>query len=263
MVIDFHAHCFPDWLAPAALRKLSASAGALPMMTDGTLDDTKCHMRLHGVDAAVVLGIAVTPSNQKSVNNFAAQICSETIFGFGSVHPLAPDVLDELDRIKGLGIRGIKFHPQYQKFSVDDESVYPVYRKAASLGFITVFHAGHDLGFLDSALASPVALARALNAFSGAPVVAAHLGGAFCWAEAFSSLAGLPIYLDTSFSHGHIPLPEAQRIIEKHGTSRILFGTDLPWSDVSGEIAFVNSLGLCEMETQQILGGNAAALLGI
>jgi uncharacterized protein len=263
MVIDFHTHCFPDTLAPMALEKLSASAGALKMWSDGTLEGTKLQMRLHCVDASVSLNIAVMPSNQKSVNNFAAQLNKAGIIGFGSVHPFAPDALDELDRMKELGIKGIKFHPQYQNFSSDDRRAYPVYRKAAMLGLVTVFHAGLDLGFLDSGFASPGALARALGAFEGAPVVAAHMGGAFCWGEAYLRLAGLPVFFDTAFSHGNIPLPEAKRIIEKHGVDRILFGTDLPWSDIGNEISFVRSLALSDHETQQILGLNAAALLEI
>lgn len=263
MVIDFHTHCFPDRIAAGALEKLSASAGALARLTDGTLEGTKRQLAQDGVDCAVALNIAVTPSQQRSVNDFAAAISSGAIIGFGSVHPFAPDALPELERMKELGIRGVKFHPHYQRFATDDLAVFPIYRKAASLGFITVFHAGHDLAFADSDVASPLAIARALPQFDGAPVVAAHMGGCLCWGDAGRHLAGLPVYFDTSFSHSHIPVPEALRLIEKHGVERILFGTDLPWSGITNELGFIQSLGLTEQETQQILGLNATKLLGV
>jgi uncharacterized protein len=263
MVIDFHAHCFPDRLAATALDQLSRSAGALTKWTQGTFEDTKRHMKQNGVDVAVLLNIAVTPSQQKNVNDFAARVSCGSTFGFGSVHPFAPDALDELERMAALGLKGVKFHPQYQRFAIDDSHAFPVYRKAAALGLITVFHAGLDLGFADSDAASPAAIARALPEFGGAPVVAAHMGGYCCWQEVYTHLAGLEVYFDTAFSHGHIPLPEAQRIIKRHGADKILFGTDLPWSSVANELAFISSLGLTKEETQQVLGGNAARLLGL
>jgi predicted TIM-barrel fold metal-dependent hydrolase len=84
-----------------------------------------------------------------------------------------------------------------------------------------------------------------------------------CWKEAYDHLAGLPVFFDTAFCHGHIPLPEAQRLIEKHGADKVLFGSDLPWSDMAGELAFIESLGLGQEDMQKILGGNAAGLLDV
>ena len=262
MIIDFHAHCFPVKIAAPALEKLSRSAGALTCRSDGTLDGSRKLFAQNSIDLAVMLNIAVTPAQQKSVNDFTAQINGGAI-GFGSVHPFAPDALEELERIHSMGIKGVKFHPHYQKFPADDKAAFPVYRKAASLGLITVFHAGHDLSFADNDIASPAAIARALSAFDGAPVVAAHLGGSMCWQDARKHLAGLPVYLDTAFCHGNIPLPEAQAILDRHGADRVLFGTDLPWSGIREEMDFVASLGLSPRELGQVMGGNAARLLGI
>ena len=76
-------------------------------------------------------------------------------------------------------------------------------------------------------------------------------------------MAGTPAYLDTSCSCGHVPLPEAKRIIDKHGTDRLLFGTDIPWSDAGNEMAFLRTLGLSDVQMQDVLGNNAQKLLGI
>lgn len=263
MVIDFHTHCFPARIAGSALDKLARNAGALRRFADGTLDGLKRHMAESRVDLAVVLNITTSPAQQRAVNDFAVSQAGEGIVPFGSVHPFAPDAAEELERIAAAGLKGVKFHPQFQDFAIDDPAVYRIYRKAASLGLVTVFHAGLDLGFEDSELASPEALARALPAFCGAPVVAAHLGGCMCWQDVMSRLAGLPVYFDTAFCHGHIPLPEAKRLIEMHGASRVLFGSDLPWSGMAGELDFISSLGLSNEDTEKILHRNAAGLLGI
>lgn len=52
----------------------------------------------------MAMNIATKPTQQTVVNNWAASIDDPTIYGFGSVHPDAPDALDELQRIKELGL---------------------------------------------------------------------------------------------------------------------------------------------------------------
>ena len=261
MIIDCHAHCFPDAIAARALRQLSHNAGNLKSWTDGTVGGLQKEMARLGIDRAWVLNIATTPRQQASVNQFAAMIDSDSICAFGSVHPDAPDALDELDHIAAVGLKGVKFHPFFQHFSLDDPKMMPIYRRVAQLGLITVFHMGYDIGFADNESAAPAALARVLPVFDGVPVVAAHLGGSFCWPAVQKWLTGLPVYLDTSFCCGRIPLPEAQKIIDRHEIKHLLFGTDLPWSDPAQEMDFVAGLGLSPEETAAVMGGNATRLL--
>ena len=74
MLIDFHTHCFPDKIAPSAIAKLENVSGGLRSYTNGTLNDTQRAMKEYGVDISVVLNIATNAHQQKSVNDFAAQI---------------------------------------------------------------------------------------------------------------------------------------------------------------------------------------------
>jgi len=106
-------------------------------------------------------------------------------------------------------------------------------------------------------------LKKALGAFDGAPVVAAHFGGYMMWERVERVLCGLPVYLDTSYSHGRMLKPLAQRIVEKHGPVNILFGSDIPWSGIAEEAAFVQSLDLSAGDRDLIMRGNAARLLGL
>jgi hypothetical protein len=48
-----------------------------------------------------------------------------------------------------------------------------------------------------------------------------------------------------------------------HGTDRILFGTDGPWTDAAAEIAELRALGLSADEVEAVLWRNAARLLGL
>ena len=161
MLIDFHTHAFPDKLASRAMSKLSYESGGLIPQTDGTLNSLKREMTKDGVDMSVVLCIATNPTQQHNVNNFAIAVNDSPAFtAFGSVHPDAPDALDELERIKEAGLKGIKLHPEYQKFFVDDEKMKPIYRKISDLGLITSFHAGMDQAFTPPYHCTPERLAR-------------------------------------------------------------------------------------------------------
>ncbi len=261
MIIDFHTHAFADTLAPRAIASLSAASGGLTPCTDGTASDLIRSMDECGVAHSVMLNIATKPKQQIRINDWAAEISSNRITAFGSIHPDADDVFDELERIKSLGLKGVKLHPEYQNFEVDEPRMTPIYKKIASLGLITVFHAGQDIGFMPPAKAAPEKLVRALQAFDGAPVVAAHFGSYIMWDDVLDQLCGLPIYFDTSFCFGRIQHPLAHAIVEKHTPDRILFGTDLPWSDAKTELRLIDSLDLSDADRDKILFRNAAQLL--
>ena len=242
MVIDFHTHCFPDKIALRAIEKLSFVSGGLKHHTNGTYDDLLLSMKNNGVNISVVLNIATNENQQKNVNDFAASINNEkNIFSFGSVYPHAKDALYELERIKSIGLKGVKLHPDYQNFSVDDDFMKPIYKKISSLGLITVFHAGLDYGFSPPYGCTPEKLSRALSWFDS-PVVAAHWGGLNLSEDFIKHLCGKPLFIDTSFGYGSMPKYYAQTILDKHGADKMLFGTDLPWHTANMEKILLNTL---------------------
>jgi len=260
MLIDFHTHCFPDKLAPRALELLSFASGGLRPTTDATVSGIRASMKEQGVAKSVVLSIATNAGQQKNVNDFAASINGDDIVAFGSVYPHSPDALSELERIKSLGLKGIKLHPEYQQFYTDDEKMKPLYKKISELGLITVFHAGNDFGYRPPYHNMPENMANALKWFDS-PVVAAHWGGVGAGEEVLNRLCGLDVYFDTSFGYGTMPKYVAECIIEKHGTDKILFGTDSPWHCAEWELRLLNSLGLSESDKEKIFSKNALGLL--
>lgn len=260
--IDFHTHCFPDRLAPRAMATLSSAAGGVKPQTDGTLGGLLSLMDSSGVEMAVVMNIATNTRQQTSVNNFAAEICGDRIMAFGSVHPDSENVFGELERIKALGLKGVKFHPEYQRFYVDDEKMRPIYKKISELGLVVLFHAGWDVGFPPPYHCMPQQLANALKMLD-CPVVAAHWGGISVYDEVVKYLCGLPLWFDTSYGYSIIPRPYAEEIAEKHGAERLLFGSDTPWHSPSWESRLIESIGFSKSEKELIYHKNAEKLLGI
>lgn len=261
MLIDFHTHAFPEKIAARAMGSLSHGSGGMVPQTDGTVHALIVEMDRDGVDISVVQSIATNPKQQHSVNNFAMEINENPrIVAFGSVHPDAPDALEELERIAAAGLKGVKFHPEYQKFYADEERMKPIYRKISELGLITLYHAGQDIGFAPPYHCLPNHLLRALR-WLDSPVVAAHWGGYCVSLEVVHQLCGANLYFDLSMGYGVIPKPLAQAIIEKHGPDKLLFGSDMPWHRPEWELRLLNSLDLSENDREKILFQNAQKLL--
>jgi len=94
-------------------------------------------------------------------------------------------------------------------------------------------------------------------------VVLAHLGGFRQWKGVAKVLAGRDVWLDTAYTLSHLPDQEFVDLVRAHGTERVLFGSDGPWTDAGIEIAHLRGLGMTAEETEGILGGNAESLLGL
>jgi hypothetical protein len=262
MIIDIHSHCFPDGLASRAIAALTEKAG-IPAYTDGTVRDLKRSMITAGIDMCVIQHIATKPEQTANVNRWAVEIQDAGIIGFGSIHPDYQGWREEIKWLVGSGIKGVKFHPEYQDFYVDDPKVYPIYEALFEAGLTVLFHAGVDLGFPYPYHCTPSRLAKVLDSFLGSRMIAAHMGGYRYWKDVERYLLGKDIYLDTSFAFNDLGAETMLALIKGHGVDRILFGSDSPWTDQWKEVSNIKSLDLSGEEIASILGGNAVHLLSI
>lgn len=262
--IDFHVHAFADKIAERTVTALAQTAGR-PPESDGTLAGTEEVLRGWGVDGFVLLSIATKPSQHLVCNNWAASCISDHVFPFGSVHPEGEDALAELERIKSLGLYGIKLHPDYQHFYADEARMLPIYRKCGELGLPILFHAGVDPLCPEDIHCTPRMAARMLEQCPDTTVILAHLGGNECWDDVEEILAGQyeNLYLDTSLVGGYVEAEQLGRIIEKQGADKILLASDCPWDRTDTAIAKIHSLGLSPEDEHRIFAGNAERVLGL
>lgn len=260
--IDFHVHAFADKIAHRTVESLAEVAWVKPA-TDGTLAQTEQTMQSWGVDGFVVLSIATKPSQHLVCNNWAASVKSDHVFPFGSVHPDGEDALAELERIKSLGLYGIKLHPDYQHFFVDEERLFPIYRKCGELGLPILFHAGLDPVSPDEIHCTPEMAAKILDKFPDTQMILAHLGGNALWDEVETTLAGQfdNLWMDTSLTGTFVEEEQLGRIIQKHGVDKILLASDCPWDTTDKTIAKIRRLGLSPDEEHAIFAGNAERIL--
>ena len=262
MIIDFHTHAFEDTLAAKAIPFLEKE-GHIKAFTNGRAVSLVASMDRAGIDRSVVCPIATKPSHFDGIHRWARDVRAALprLEMLLSIHPDDPDALAHVDQTADEGFRGLKFHPYYQRFVLDDERLFPLYERVASRGLLAVFHTGFDMAYPFDRVADPVRVRHVIDTFPTLKFVATHLGGWRDWAEARRHLIGRPVYIETSYSLHELPADEARAMILAHPADRILFGTDSPWADQSEELARWRALGLPADRFAAALGGNADRLL--
>ena len=212
-----------------------------------------------GVEKYIVHSTATKAEQVESINNFIigeVQAHPEFI-GFGTIHPDYKNFENELDRIYKANLKGIKIHPDFQKFQADCPEMDNIYEKIASLGMPVLFHAG-DCRYDFS---GPQRIRNVLDKHPTLLVVAAHFGGYTEWDKAIEFLVGKKVWFDTSSTLWKLPIEEANKIIKLHGVEKFLFGSDFPMWDHQDEFARFNKLDLNEEERELVLWKNAKDLL--
>lgn len=261
-IVDTHTHAFPGFLAAKAIDFLAEKSGTVPLR-DGTVESLVTSMDNAAVEASVVCSIATEPRQFEGILAWSRQIASPRIIPFPSVHPGSPTLEVEIGRIAAEGFRGVKLHPEYQEFFIDDDALGFLYGALEREGLIVLFHAGYDIGFPDSDRSAPARIANLQKSFPGLKVVASHLGGYRRWEESLEHLVGSSVYLDTSYVMGHINDETLQAILLGHRADRLLFGSDTPWMGQKESIAWIRERGLTAEREELLLGGNAVDLLGL
>ena len=274
MVIDFHSHSFiPDAVAARAIGAMARNVeGVIAPIGDGTLSNQLDQMEHDGVDMAVMLPIATKPTQHGVILRNALAIregrCDERsakmLIPFMSVHPFDPELKNHIDEIASLGFRGVKVHPYYQNFSLEDPAVRPMFEMLASNGLVVVSHCGYDVGYPGRYDAcGPKEIASLLKSIPDLVFVAAHLGGCLGFEpHATDEIVDLGCYADTSALMKDWMRDEEMRLCRSWPTERLLFGTDFPWNVCSETIRWVKSVR-AESDWGAILGGNARRLLKI
>jgi len=257
-VIDFHAHIYPGKIAAKAV----ASIGEfyhISMQGDGTEEGLLESGRRGGIEHFVVFSAAAIPGQVQAINDYIASACREhpEFTGFGTLHRDMENPLGEIERLMGLGLKGIKFHPDMQRFAIDDERMMDIY--AAVEGRLPViFHTGD----YRHSFSHPSRLARVLDNFPRLCAVAAHFGGWSIFDIAYDYFHNRRCYFDVSSSLSFIGSRRAAELIHCYGAERFLFGSDYPMWDPAACLTEFMGLALSDREKEQILWKNAQAILG-
>jgi len=262
MVIDFHTHYYPDKIIDRAVENAAMALKAPPAI-NGTRSALIESMRKAGIDYSLALPLANTPDNVRGVNRWAQLNNQAPVFLLGSIHPRTKNPAQMIPQIAEMGLKGLKMHPEFQDFSFEDESLFPIWESCIEHDLFVLTHAGEDISFPAPWHSDPRRLKTFHERFKKLKLVVAHLGSWGMWDEVEEFIVGLPVYLDLAFTLGRVNDEQLVRIIRNHGAERVLFGTDSPWCDQDEALKHFRKLPLTENEKDLILGVNAAELLNL
>ncbi len=276
MIVDFHTHNFPDAIAARAI------AGMVEKLRrrfvpfgDGTLACQLADAHANGIDRCVMCPIATKPSQAGVILRTALEIrdgergedAARTIIPLASVHPADPEYKSHLKAIADARIPGIKLHPYYQGFRLDDPSVFPFFAALRDLGLCAIVHCGYDHGFRDVPMScGPAEIASLLAAVPGLGprFIAAHLGGREGNPPGMTDrLLDTGCFIDTACLEFLQDDPDAVRVMETWPADRIVFGTDYPWNRQRRLVEWVKAHRPAAAEQEAIFHLNAERLLGL
>jgi predicted TIM-barrel fold metal-dependent hydrolase len=259
-VIDCHAHIFPARIALRAAESIGAFYD-IKMRYDGTLDTLLDIGQRACIDKYVIHSVATSPSQVEQINNFIAATVREQpgmLIGFATLHPDTERIGDELDRAIGLGLKGIKLHPDFQKFNLDDRAAYKIYEAAE--GRVPILT---HTGDYRHSYSHPSRVPKILKDFPGLQMICAHLGGWSQWDEARQYLKGENVWVDTSSSFFALANAELEKLIGVFGEDRVVFGSDYPMWDPGSELERFHTLDLSDDVKEKILYRNLTELLSL
>lgn len=259
-VIDFHAHIYPEKIAAKASENVGHFYG-IPIAHDGTAESLMESGKSAGITHFMVQSVATRADQVPGINRFIASVCASApahFVGYGTLHPALEKPEEDIRQIEALGLKGVKLHPDFQEFFIDDPAMYPIYEMLEGR-FPILFHVG-DYRYEYS---HPRRLANVLKRFPRLQAVAAHFGGWSVWKDGERYLAETTCMIDTSSTLSFIDRKEAERLIHVFGPDRVLFGTDFPMWDHVKEWERFSALELSEVERKKICHDNACRLLGV
>ena len=237
-LIDIHTHIYPTAIAQKAAASIRDFYQLDTREMDGTAQTLLELGTRAGVDRFVVLPVAMRPDRTRHINDFILeQVAAQPRFiGFGTVHAGMENIAAEAEYVMAQGLRGIKMHPDFQTFGIDDPRLFPMYEAVSG---------------------------RIPELFPRLQVIAAHFGGYSMYETAFELLKDTNCVFDVSSSLMFMDDGVAERYIRAFGAERMAFGTDYPLWDPVVETERFQQLKLTDAEFDQIGHKTAERILNL
>lgn len=254
-IIDAHAHIFPDKIAIKASDSIGQFYG-IDMDSDASSTSLILKEKEINAERILVCSSALSEQQVESINDFIHAQCElhPEFVGLAAMHKDYEDYEKELDRVISLGLYGVKFHNDMQRFNIDDEKMFPIYRAMADRKMIVLYHMGDDR----YDYSAPARMCRIAQEFEDLTIIGAHFGGYQRWEESFGIPRLKNVYYDTSsslpFMGEDMSLP--LRLIDRFGPEHFFFGSDFPMWSPKKELERFMKLGLDEETNQMILYDN-------
>jgi predicted TIM-barrel fold metal-dependent hydrolase len=284
MIIDSHAHLFSSKIianvsARAGLvKELDLDIGSAPGRC--TPDALRREIAMASVSACLVLPTASAKDVARVNASFRhLERNNEFLVSAGTLHPHYPENRAVLEQLEQQGTKAIKLCSFSQGFGLEEEAtikLFELIREFNTRGersFFVVLDTFYKADtYFDSPsehITTPARLGRLVAGFPEIDFVAAHMGGlAAPFEETCEHLVPSEnLYLETSNAAHTLMQEEFVRLLKRHGSGHILFGTDWPWFSHADEIDRIGGLleiaGFRGEDRERVFSKNIARLLAV
>ena len=258
-LLDIHTHIYPAEIAQRATDSIRDFYRiGLDGKMNGSVDMLLDRGTAAGISQFVVLPVSIRPDRVREINDFvkAQADCHDCFIPFGTVHAKMDGLTDEAERIMAMGLRGIKMHPDSQRFAIDDPRLFPLYETIQGK-LPVILHMGDDR----YDYSHPLKLGKILEFFPQLQVIAAHFGGYSMYEQAYDILKDSHCIFDISSSLMFMPDGTAEKYINAYGAERMAFGSDYPLWDPVEEVEKFLQLRLSDEQKEQIAHKTAERFL--
>lgn len=257
-IIDVHAHIYPDKVAARAVQSVGQFY-SLQMEGDGTSTSLLKACQTAPITNFIVHSVAIKPETVESINDFIAGECCvhPEFIGFATMHQDFPDKAEEIERALGLGLKGVKIHPDSQRVNLDDPRLMELYEIIEGRLPIIIHTGDYRYDY-----SHPRRMKRVLRTFPNLVVDAAHFGGWSIYEIALDNLLEENCFMDASSAMAFLGDRRTKELVHTYGVDRIMFGSDFPMWDPTEAFERFTSLGFSEDELEKLLWKNAERFLG-
>ncbi len=178
----------------------------------------------------------------------------DRLIPFCAVNPWDGQVAaDDLENCLKRGYKGVKLHPTICGFRLSDKKlVDPVFEVVQAYDAVVIVHGGSDL------YNCPLEFDRMARRFPKVPLIMAHCGCFWEWELAIElALENDNLYLETS----RVPGFETDKVIQKLGGDKVIWGTDGPFCDYEWEFNKIRRYAKNDEEFDKIMGGTIMELI--
>ncbi len=181
------------------------------------------------------------------------------IYGYATVNPNYPEseLIAELERCVAGGMIGVKLHPDLHQTGVDDDRYRAVWEW-------TNEHRLPLLSHTSTGGQNPVRTFEKLaEMYPGVSILLGHSGFGSEGAEHSieACLRHPNIYCEITGSV--VVYGTLERMVNRLGAERVLFGTDLPFLDARPQVGRVAFAKISDEDKRKVFGLNAARVFGI
>ena len=174
-VIDMHTHIFPEKIAAKAT-VATAEYFDLPEPPNhyGSVAELVEALGQAGIERAMVFSAATTAHQVEHINRY---ILSEAeahpqFIPCGTLHAACEGFREELAWMREHGMYGVKLHPEFQHFVLDDERLFPMFEEMEKHDMFLIAHMGDPR----VNVSGPARMLPIARTFPKLRCIAAHLG---------------------------------------------------------------------------------------